>query len=89
MSRSVSDLERSRCMRIAVERFRMPCRSMPSSAAAQTAYRQSGCCHAFCHPGARLCFVAPQQALLSGAQLPVHESCHGPPVGALHGSPDF
>ena len=44
MSRSISDLERSRCMRIAMERFRMPCKSMPSSAAASQAHRQwCGC----------------------------------------------
>ena len=44
MSRSISDLERSRCMRIAMERFRMPCKSMPSSAAASEAHRQwCGC----------------------------------------------
>lgn len=46
MSRSISDLERSRCMRMAMERFRMPCKSMPSSAAASRAHRQSCSCHA-------------------------------------------
>ena len=45
MSRSISDLERSRCMRMAMERFRMPCKSMPSSAAAPRAHRQSCGCH--------------------------------------------
>ena len=44
MSRSISDLDRSRCMRMAMERFRMPCKSMPSSAAASQAHRQSWGC---------------------------------------------
>ena len=67
MSRSMSDLDRSRCMRIAMERFRMPCRSMPSSAAATTGHSQLCRC-----PAVRSCW---RMALLCSASGGLARQC--------------